>query len=516
MGETFLNYYKTKVKTEWKLAFFSVLVFGLIAHLYKFTNTLLIHDSLFSVYSTLENTVNGRWFLQLAGLPSSYFDLPWINGILSLFYLGLTAAVITDIFEMKNRLLIILSSALLVTFPSMTNTFFFEFTADAYMLSMLLAALSVRLCIMRENRRRLFVWAIVCVCFSCGIYQAYLSFALILALCYFMWELLRNRFECRTYGVWILREIIVFFVGVLLYYIIWKLLMLLPHDITESSYQGMGDAFGFSFGSVVDAALKTAREMGKLFLGQNVLEHGWTVYAVLNLVFLAGTLFFIVCAVLRSGLYKRTGFLALFILCICAIPFAACIFFFVSPGVFYHPLMLESMCVVYIFSLLLLEEYFPPKQSSIICLLFVLLIGKNILNANICYQQMNLCMERSRNMATEILTRVHELDDGGIKRIVFVYSDDPAMMKKYPERLSEIAYSGNQLRSHLLYSNTYAYLYLSEIMGCEYEEVGYEGIDELEGTWVTDMMNPWPLDSSVIRMGNTAIIRLPEEVASYG
>lgn len=52
MGEGFVEFYQTRIKKSWKLAFVSAFVVGLLVHMYKFTNTLLGHDSLFNIYGT--------------------------------------------------------------------------------------------------------------------------------------------------------------------------------------------------------------------------------------------------------------------------------------------------------------------------------------------------------------------------------------------------------------------------------------------------------------------------------
>lgn len=166
---------------------------GLLVHIFKFTNVLPNADALYNFYSSQNMVASGRWLLAAACSLGSWFDFPWVNGMLSLFFMGLTAAVIMDVFTMKNPCLIILSSGLLVSFPAITATMSYEFTADGYMLSMLLAAVSVALTRMRYLERcnwKNMVLSGLCICLSCGIYQAYVSFAFVLAVCYFMTELL--------------------------------------------------------------------------------------------------------------------------------------------------------------------------------------------------------------------------------------------------------------------------------------------------------------------------------------
>lgn len=196
MGNTLSLKWK-EIKASWKYTFLVTFIIGMLVHIYKFTNTLINHDGVYNYYSDQNILGSGRWFLSIACGFSSYFDLPWINGLFSIIFIALTAVVIVDIFEIKNRFLMLLVGALLVTFPGTTETFYFGFTADGYMLAMLLAALAVRLSMFEEKKKIHYLLASIFICLSCGIYQAYVSFAMILALCYFANELLEKK---RNWG----------------------------------------------------------------------------------------------------------------------------------------------------------------------------------------------------------------------------------------------------------------------------------------------------------------------------
>lgn len=82
MGTDLLVFYKDKVKKEWKIAFWAAFAACLLIHIYKFTNPILNHDSVFNVYTDQNMTGSGRWLLQYACGISSYFDLHWVNGLL--------------------------------------------------------------------------------------------------------------------------------------------------------------------------------------------------------------------------------------------------------------------------------------------------------------------------------------------------------------------------------------------------------------------------------------------------
>ena len=142
MGMKLIMLYN-RIRKEWKLAFFSALIIGMLAHIYKFTNTLPNHDALYNMYSNQNMIRSGRWLLTPACIISSYFDLPWITGFLAIVFLGLSAVVLVELFELDNPAVIILVSGLTVTFPAVTETFFYEYTSDGYMFAMFIASCAV-------------------------------------------------------------------------------------------------------------------------------------------------------------------------------------------------------------------------------------------------------------------------------------------------------------------------------------------------------------------------------------
>ena len=168
---------------------------------------------------------------------SSYFDLPWVIGLLSCVIMALTVVVIVALFGIRNPVLIGLTGALLAASPATTETFFFLYTADGYMMAMLLAALSVYFSRIEETRRSRLVLSGICLCVSCGIYQAYVSFALLLAVCYFIDALMQNRADRQTCCAWVLRQVAIYIASLAVYYAIWKLCMRVS-GISPTDYQG--------------------------------------------------------------------------------------------------------------------------------------------------------------------------------------------------------------------------------------------------------------------------------------
>lgn len=422
MGENIMKLYREKVKIEWKIAFLSAVIAGLLVHTYKFTNYFPNHDGLFNFWSTQNMVASGRWFLAPACALSSFFDVPWIIGVFSVLLMALTAVFLTEIFEMRNPCLIVLSSALLVSFPAITETMFFEFTADGYMLAMLLGTIAVYLTKLSKGIHwKNGIAAAVCICLTCAIYQAYLSFAFVLAVCYFLCELLENRQKTETYWKWIAYQAAIFAGGLALYFGIWQLIMKLS-GIVPSSYEGINSMGAVSAGTLLTAAKQCVTSFIWFFLERNPLEYGFSVYSVPGILFAAAFVIICVAAFCAGKLWKRPTEALLFLLCLLSLPFGCYLCYFISPGVEYYTRMLQAIVILYILLGVLCERWGKKTCKNLVMLLLIGVILNNSVTANVCYAYLNRCHEQTLATATELSTRIHLEDDGTAENVAFVGS----------------------------------------------------------------------------------------------
>ena len=545
MGTQLLALYHERVKKEWKIAFLSTFIIGLLVHIYKFTNNLPNHDSLFNYYSSQNMVGLGRWFLSIACSFSSYFDLPWVIGLFSVVLIALTAVVIAELFEMKNPVLIVICGGLLVSFPAITETFFFEFTADGYMLAMLLAAVSVLLTRIGNEKHRILcaVLSGACICLSCGIYQAYVSFALVLALGYFIFELLEDRFDKKAYRRWILTQIVVYIAAMAAYLVIWKVCMAVE-GYSISTYEGISDLGNISPFTLLSAAYQAIKSFILFFVEWNFLKHGLTVYSGLNCLFLIFAAFVVVYAIFKSRIFKKGVHLLLLLACGVAIPFAVFIWTFASDGsTSYYTRMEQSICVCYILIAVLCERWIKPKLSNVMALLLSIIILNNGITANKFYYYMNRTYELTYATVLEMQTRIHLLDDGTIKYIAFIgSSDNGSFDEDFYVEASGLGSMGvlKSVNNNLAYSKSYIILFMAQYTDfqltyyiinedAEVPEITFGGTspvpngwtlefpladsetrDELEASDEVAEMGVWPASDSVQVIGDTIVIKLSE------
>lgn len=395
---------KRHLKKERIICFVSVFAFGFLAHMYKLTNTLPNWDSLNNVYSS-QNTIHlGRCFLTLACGISSYYDLPWLNGILSLFYLGIISILVSEIFDIKKTILLILASGLLATFPTVTSTFSYMYTADGYFLGMLCMTLAIYLSLRYDKG---WLPGMLLLGFGYGCYQAYITWAILLVL---FWSIARLMFT-QTTSACLLRKLTHCVLcgagGTLLYWICNNLLLTLQ-NVALASYQGIGE-IGLSSFQPLYAMRQCLIDFAYFFLGP---LGRMNLYSYLNIGIL---LFLVVCSVIhiiRRRLYKKPDRFALLLLFAAAVPFVAFAIYFVSPNTNYHMLMMMSLCLVYIFLLLFYEHFSADSKPAFLQWIIILLTGLTIYNfilvANISYLTMQQSYDRSRDVLLRLADRIEQ------------------------------------------------------------------------------------------------------------
>lgn len=511
MGEGLITFYRERVKRSWKIAFAATMLIGLLTHIYKFTNTLLNHDSMYNFYSDQNVVKSGRWFLSIACGLSSYFDLPWVNGLLSLFFIALTVVVIIAIFQIDNPIAVVLVSGVVVTFPAITSTFQYEFTADGYMVAMFLSALAVYFSTFEKVKWYHTVFSIVALCLSCGIYQAYVSFAFLMMAVYLTDQLLKGERTNKQVWGFLGKQLVIFAVAMIAYYGIWKA-CLLVQGVEATSYQGI-DKIGegiFSFGAIKENVLRSLKTIFDFF-ELNVFWHGITAYSVLNwMCFGALGLGLILAFIKRAK--KKDGMLQIalsFVALALCIP-AACMWYFVSQEVGYHNLMLQSLCVVYLFVILLYEKHLKIKPANVVASLMALIIFNNLLIANISYFYMQKTYETSYATATEIVHCIHDKEDelefesiaivGGLK----IPGDD------WRRRELAMVYTMSELSRNLIFDSFHTKSFLLNVLSEEYTYAEDDVVEVLEEKEEVRSMPCWPSRECMALVDNVLVIKLGE------
>lgn len=503
MGEAFIKFYKEKIKSQWKIAFTAVMVIGLLTHIYKFTNLLMNHDSTANFYHDQNMVRSGRWFLTIACMFSTYFDLPWVIGLFSLVFIGLTAVLIVEMFNINKSVPCILVAGILVTFPAVTTTFFYEFTADGYMFAMLLSTIAIYLTTLEKRKILFSVIGVILLCLSCGIYQAYISFGLMLVACNFIIKLLDGKLSNKECFKYIGKYLIIFASALVLYYIVWKVLMKIQ-GVVPVEYQGINNTGTLNINLVT--IFSVIRSFGGFFVKEGIGD----IYSILNIAFVICSFVAGAYAIIGKKVFERKSQLALLFLTCLAMPYCIYAIRFISPGAFYYTIMLQSIALIYVLLVIIAEKYLSVKFKNTIAILLCLIIFNFSIIANKAYYIMDLNNKSMYATTLKIVTRIDQEMTSENMKVAFI-GDPDGEAELSEEQPINIFYSdGANLYGGILDSGIKAYM--KGMMKTDYNWASFELRDELSRTEEVKNMPVWPLSGSVKVVNDTVVVKMEDIV----
>lgn len=499
----------SKIRRQWKMAFLTCFVVGLLVHMPVLVSDIPNHDGLASMYFDQNMITSGRWFLTIACGFSSYYSLPWLTGILGLVFLSLTAAALCELLEVKTTWAVMLCSALLAAFPALASSFAYVYTLDGYMLALLLAVLAV---LFTKKYRRGFIPGAVCLAFSLGTYQAYLSFAMILSLFSILMfsaggekegegEKPSRHLRKTLREIW--HYLCMGMLGGVLYFIILQLLLKVQGKVLDT-YQGID---GLSLGGGAGAGiLSTAAQMYRDFLGftlkgnilfQNVFS--MTACAVLACLAAAA----VILLGRKRKWWKNPALFGIMILAVLVLPAATNIILLISPGVNYH-LLMRYQWVLYFIGAVALVSNCDAGDRKGIWLEWASLFAALVLalcywiTDNVAYANLQKRYEKTYAYCVRLLDRIEQTKGyyPGIPiAMIGVVGDE-----QYPPTDITLAVTANMIGMNgdsLLYTGENYRAFMEHYLGATLNILPPEAMEEMYYSEEYTEMESFPGETSV-------------------
>lgn len=343
-------------KESIKTALASTLVFGLLAHLYCWTNALYSHDSLLIIQDWHVQVGFGRFSQWLHLAIRGSIVAPWLIGSLGLLFLSIGNALVVDLLGIRRRCFIVficgaLTTSATVTLVNATYLSWFDCFMLAYALSVLAIKTTVRF-------RLGFLWSTLLLCLSEGLYQSYLTTALTLAALFCIKLLLNSSISVSPKIAGKLGATIAG--GTVLYYLIAKAIQLATGISDPNSYNSLSSALQFdSFREAVDTLIQTwTLPLQYLFVPET---YAGSAVGVVNVILLAASLALLwkfapskrMSRTRLAGILILTGSLPLCINAIC----------FIAAGTL-HGLMIFSYGLWYLLPVLIFEAYLASNRTD--------------------------------------------------------------------------------------------------------------------------------------------------------
>lgn len=514
MADHFFNKMKESIQPNWWTAFISTFVIGLCTHFYVFTNRLPNHDGMYNIYSSQAKVTSGRFFLGPASGFSSYFDLPWVIGLFSLFFLALTAVCVVVLLNVQQKLPIILIAGIVVAFPSVSSTFAYMFTADGYMLGTFLTLFGI---VLTKRYQYGFVIGALTLLLGVGIYQANISVALGFITISLISQILFKEGNGKQLGGAFLRYGLMFLTGMGLYAVVYKVYTsFFQGKIT--SYQGLDKVGQVSWSDFPDRYEDIKDSFNEFFFHSIHAYQQYNFHEMLNIAVLSVIGLCMIFWIIRNKLYLQPIQLVIMLLLIVTLPFSYYIVYFISLEAEYHMLMVFSLSTVYIFLAVLLDRlplsdlrWINYTVSGSVAGLLTATIVNFALIANIAYMNMELRYEKSMHLANRILDRIeqlegyHEIEKIGVVGRATLHA--PLTAEIIPKRIPRMV--GTTGESFLAEADHYRKAFENyfgyTVVATEPEEM--EAIKQSE-EFIS--MPIWPAEGSIRQFDNIVIIKFTE------
>lgn len=408
MPEKIFKKINSYILPQWKACFFASLIVGLFGHLYKITGWIPNWDSLVFRYDAQNMVGLGRWFLPIACGLTSFYDLPFLNGIIAILFHALSAVYICRILDVKRKLTASLIGAVIVSFPTVTSVMMYSYVADGYSIAFFLSTLAA---LFMTKEKPNYILSLIFIALSTGIYQAYITVTIMLLLLKLIDDIIYKNTPflniLKKSGFMLLSGI----GGVALYGIILKVILAV-FSVELLDYQGINSSVSLSSVDIFGSLYVIKETFMKCFFN---ISKGINLYLILNVFVFLFTVAHYVKYIIKNKLYKRPiNIFAIVILAVMLL-FGAGALALINAGIDYHNLMLMGYAIFYLFFLVLYERGADSEKRTaikrwLILLTAILIVANQVVISNVSYHKAQMAYEKSYGVLIRIADRIEQTD----------------------------------------------------------------------------------------------------------
>lgn len=260
------------------LAVITTIIVGMLTNFNFIITEALQPDAL----SIVNWNIASEWEISLGRYGIRYINLlrfglvnKFLIVFISLCFLAISMIFIIKTFKIKNKLLIVLLSAIIAAAPQVAETFFFIYCADVYCLAFCLATVvGYLLDKYFENKKIVYLTgAMILTASVCSLYQAYLGVVLGITFTLLVRYLIEN-VKLKEVVLTAVKFIVTIFVGVLVYYIIFKVVLLI-NNIEMASYKGANSLGITTIINLPKTILQSYKDCFDFFFGNTIIYNSF-------------------------------------------------------------------------------------------------------------------------------------------------------------------------------------------------------------------------------------------------
>jgi heme A synthase len=444
MPEEFLKNIYAKIPPRIKITFIATFIFGLVTHLYMFTNKFSYPDYAWQFFQLKYTATSGRWLIPLPEMFRGDLSMPWVIGLFSVLYISVSACIVTEIAGLKKKISSILTGIIMVTFPAISATMTYTFTASSYCFSLLLACFSVYITKYKYGC----VISIILLTCSLGIYQAYFPTAIFLFVLLILKDLLDDYDFMKIFKK-SFSYICVLITSLVMYIFITAIITRNTGINAYMNIHKMGSTLE-NYDTFTRCLTESFYAVKNIFTDDVFMFYGEPSF------FQTATKIFIISAFLITGyicinifvktkIYKNTAKSIIYFLLLIAVLISCGFVWFYNPSYVYMVMVYGASCI-FVFILFMLERYNGRGRAVVNWVVTVALcvqIYNFFIYANDLYLETDIGFKRGCANAVMLANDIKNFEEYNTEIEIVIVG--------YPE--DDLAYSDN----FRLFKSLYAY-----------------------------------------------------------
>lgn len=514
-----LNYLKERLEKFWQnynVMFIVTIIIGIIAHGFMIANKLPNHDDLQSLYSKGLTFEMGRWGLEIIKYIFPNYSMPWLNGIIFLLLISVSAILIAKILGIKSKIKQCLIGAIMITYSSITSTMAYMFTTSSYGVAILLAVLAVYYAIKMGKKSHL-ILSVICIILSLSIYQAYICITATL----FLILLIKDCLGKDTLKNILLRAL-KFLTILIISSLIYLASVIFINYITGYSledYQGADSLSSISILEILNGIKKCYLVMPRLILRD---YYGVSAGILLKLGYgISFITIFILALVILKRLIKESKTRAvLFIILGILMPLTMNLLYIVNDKTEMHSLMVYANFFVLILPLVLINELSINLDKSkiinylnnIITVVLAIMVFKYVTFANESYLELKLSYENTYSFYSILANRIESAEgfDENTK-VAFVGTYTGGLLAGNYIAFSDLDDFTGILNNYELINAYSKENFIRNYIGIDFNYATSEEIQNLINNKEVQEMSNYPYDNSIKKIDNIIVVKFSEE-----
>lgn len=491
---------------HYRLPFFASFLLGLLAYGYAFTNKLVNHDEVSSLFTKGATVTSGRWGLGALDAVFPNYSMPWIYGLITLLFIALSVCVLISMLRIRNRLLQVLLAGSIVVFPSLIGLFGYMFTSSSFALAFFLSVLAAAM--IQRFTKWTVLWGLGCLVFSLSIYQSYISVTAGLLVLVLIQHLLRGE-ECKAVLVRGIAFVLCLVLALGIYYLGTQAVL----RLTGNALNGYAsENLAFSLGSVLKGAVLAYSSFFRFF-AEGFLGLIPTAFSRMMHWILLGSVLVLFLVHMVFSFKKQPAQCLLLLLLLTVLPLAINCMYMITTVDSIHTLVMYGFVCFYVLAVVAADhilDCFDSRWISNICLnvltaVMALIIAANTFVANQAYLHMHLRYENAAAFYTSLVADL-KLTPGFDEHTKLALIGDYRQPEYYSQYFEEIhTITGIYGFVPDSYSKNF---FMEYYIGFPISFASEEEIQQIQSTPEFEAMAVYPYYGSLQKIGDVLVVKL--------